>query len=174
MTTLPTALDTLHALSDSDHDDDIEQKSDWSEKGTEKNFSHPLPTQLSQEEGEEVETILRTHGIVSKINRQQVSHEDIRRLMPGNELNDEIINFYGAMILARSEASNKGFIQMNSSSSQKGLLDIHYFNSFFWIKLVKEGYEDGRLERWTRTVGLHTLFSWFKDDLFILVRSIFS
>jgi len=100
-----------------------------------------------------VDAILRKPGVVAKFAREQVSDVDISRLYPGQWLNDEIINFYGAMILARSEA-NKENAQAIGKREGSNLLDVHYFSSFFWAKLTKEGYERGRLAKWTKKVNL--------------------
>ena len=86
-----------------------------------------------------------------------MSDQDISRLHPGQWLNDEIINFYGAMILGRSEASkeNPAPPQANGKKmTKKALLSVHYFSSFFWSKLVNEGYDKGRLAKWTKRVSL--------------------
>ncbi|KAH7104166.1 cysteine proteinase [Auriculariales sp. MPI-PUGE-AT-0066] len=63
-------------------------------------------------------------------------------------LNDEIINFYGAMILERSNAAGK------EKGKRKGrILDVHYFNTFFWPKL-NEGYEKSKLAKWTKRIDI--------------------
>jgi len=62
-------------------------------------------------------------------------------------LNDEIINFYGAMILMRSESNHK-----IDPTTRSKILDAHYFTTFFWTKLKNEGYEKGRLAKWTKKV----------------------
>lgn len=51
------------------------------------------------------------------------------------------------MILGRSEAAA-------GQSGKKNLWNIHYFNSFFWTKLTKEGYEKGRLAKWTKKIDI--------------------
>ena len=94
---------------------------------------------------------------MAKYAREQVSDTDLSRLRPGQWLNDEVINFYGAMILGRAEAASKGKEKENERGEGKRPLNIHYFNSFFWSKLVNEGYEKGRLARWTKKVGSSTL-----------------
>lgn len=108
-----------------------------------------FPDHLPPKEEEEVDAILRKRGLVAKFAREQVSDVDVARLSPGQWLNDEIINFYGAMILARSEA-NKENAQVVGNEGGGGLLDVHYFSTFFWAKLCKEGYERGRLSKWTK------------------------
>ena len=86
-----------------------------------------------------------------------MSDQDIARLLPGQWLNDEVINFYGAMILARSEGSkeNPGSKKNGKTTKKATFLDAHYFSSFFWSKLTKEGYEKGRLAKWTKKVCIY-------------------
>ena len=98
----------------------------------------------------EVQGLFNKRGTISKIAREQVNDKDISRLRPAQWLNDEIINFYGAMILARSEAWRQK-PQANGVKHKK-VLDAHYFNTFFWSKLVGEGYECARLAKWTKKV----------------------
>ncbi|EKM52098.1 uncharacterized protein PHACADRAFT_101438, partial [Phanerochaete carnosa HHB-10118-sp] len=111
---------------------------------------------LPPEDEVKVAEIFQRRGIISKGVREQVSDKDLRRLHPGQWLNDEIINFYGEMIMCRAEESkeNRG----------EGLLNVHYFSTFFWTKL-KEGYEESRLARWTKQI---TLFS--KDIILIPIN----
>ncbi|PPQ98266.1 hypothetical protein CVT26_013534 [Gymnopilus dilepis] len=126
----------------------------------------PLPTSLPPEDEQQVSQLLRKRGVISKFAREQVSDQDIARLQPGQWLNDEIINFYGAMILARSEASkeNPG-AKKQSSRGRKTPLNAHYFSSFFWTKLTEEGYEKGRLAKWTKKIDIFS-----KDVILIPVN----
>lgn len=112
------------------------------DKAIEKRIRPPYPTELPPDDDAEVDKFLRKRGMVWKCAREQVSDVDLSRLRPGQWLNDEIINFYGAMILARSEANKE-----NPKS-----VKVHYFSSFFWSKLKTTGYEKGRLGKWTKTV----------------------
>jgi sentrin-specific protease 1 len=91
---------------------------------------------------------MRNRSIKSKFASQQVVHDDIRRLKPGEWLNDEVINFYGAMLLTRSDSGKE------NPDVRKKYLDVHYFNTFFWSKLTKEGYQKGRLAKWTKKVNI--------------------
>ncbi|KAL1740095.1 hypothetical protein HDZ31DRAFT_48176, partial [Schizophyllum fasciatum] len=111
-----------------------------------------------------VDALLRARGVVAKYAREQVSDADVARLRPGQWLNDEVINFYGAMILGRAEAAAKerAGAKENRAEGARRPLDIHYFNSFFWSKLVNEGYEKGRLARWTKKIDI------FSKDAIIL------
>jgi sentrin-specific protease 1 len=65
-------------------------------------------------------------------------------LKPAQWLNDEVINFYGALIMARSEESKK---------SNGKILDAHYFSTFFFAKLEDPGYEKARIGKWTKKVS---------------------
>ncbi|KAG5341382.1 hypothetical protein C0989_011093 [Termitomyces sp. Mn162] len=99
----------------------------------------------------QVDIILKKRGVVSKYAREQVNDTDLSRLQPGQWLNDEIINFYGALLLGRSDESKENPPKQKVNGSQ--VLNIYYFSTFFWPKL-KEGYEKGRLAKWTKKVDI--------------------
>jgi sentrin-specific protease 1 len=100
-----------------------------------------------------VTRLLKQRGVISKVARLQVTDADLCRLKPGAWLNDEIINFYGQLILERSEAHPKNKGVKNGARSEKSMvLNVHYFNSFFFEKLASEGYEKARLAKWTKKV----------------------
>ncbi|EIW73147.1 hypothetical protein TREMEDRAFT_26586, partial [Tremella mesenterica DSM 1558] len=84
-----------------------------------------------------------------------VNHSTLSRLRPGAPdewLNDEIVNFYGNMIMDRTE--------------REGKRKIHYFNSYFYSKL-QQGYEKSKLHKWTKKkVDI------FEKDLVLLVINI--
>ncbi len=85
--------------------------------------------------------------------RLQVTDTDLSRLKPYTWLNDEIVNFYGQLILERSEANPRNKGMTNGTRSEKNtILNVHYFNSFFFEKLSQEGYEKARLAKWTKKV----------------------
>jgi sentrin-specific protease 1 len=102
---------------------------------------------LPPDEDAQVVKILRTRGVISKCAREQVSDQDIARLGPAQWLNDEIINFYGAMINARSD-------DRQAKVKHGQVLNAFYLSTFFWEKLVKDGYEKGRLAKWTKKVDI--------------------
>lgn len=79
------------------------------------------------------------------------------RLRPGQWLNDEVINFYGEMLMARAEESKE--------NSKQGILNAHYFSTFFWSTLTQKGYEKGRLAKWTKKFDLFS-----KDVILIPVN----
>lgn len=113
----------------------------------------PLPSSLTPEDDAEVSRLLNKRGVVAKVARLQITDADLSRLKPGTWLNDEIVNFYGQLILERSEANPKNKGVKNGARSEKNMiLNVHYFNSFFFEKLSQEGYEKGRLAKWTKKV----------------------
>ncbi|KAJ6604444.1 cysteine proteinase [Mycena vulgaris] len=124
----------------------------------------PLPSDLPPDDEAKVTALLNKRGVISKYAREQVTDQDIVRLKPNKWLNDEVINFYGAMILGRSEASKENPVT-NGKSKVKKPLDVHYFSTFFWTKLEKEGYEKGRLAKWTKKIDIFA-----KDTILIPVN----
>lgn len=91
--------------------------------------------------------------------REQVNHEDLARLLPSQWLNDALINFYGQLIMScASELDQAG------SSVVRKPLKVHFFSTFFWSKLT-EGYEKGRLAKWTKKFDIFT-----KDILLIPIN----
>lgn len=116
----------------------------------------PLPKKLPPPDESSVSTLLEKRGTIAKYARESVDDKDIIRLRPGQWLNDEIINFYGAMLLGRSEANKENI--PNGPARRGKPLNVHYFSSFFWSKLTGEGYDKGRLAKWTKKVLLRQPF----------------
>jgi len=88
-----------------------------------------------------------------------VTDSDISRLRPRQWLNDEVINFYGQLIMAQSDGckENPGVKRVNGVNGVGGkskYLNVHYFSTFFWSKLKGEGYDKGRLAKWTKKVRI--------------------
>ena len=66
---------------------------------------HPsrLPTALSPTQDKRVAEVLDDYTFVAKDSkRAEVTHGDLQRLRPGQWLNDEIINYFGSLIMQRS------------------------------------------------------------------------
>ncbi|CAL1696467.1 unnamed protein product [Somion occarium] len=129
---------------------------------------HPvieLPPSLPPEEEAEVDRLIRKRGVIAKCGREQVSDKDISRLLPNQWLNDEIINFYGQMILSRSEGSKENPAVNGVVKGRRKPLNVHYFNTFFWSKLKGEGYEKARLAKWTKKIDIFT-----KDAILIPIN----
>ena len=113
----------------------------------------PLPRFLSPEDDTEVSRLLEKRGVIAKVASLQVTDADLSRLRPGTWLNDEIINFYGQLILERSASHPRNTSVKNGARSGKSsILNVHYFNSFFFEKLVRDGYQKARLAKWTKKV----------------------
>lgn len=112
----------------------------------------PLPSSLPPDDESRVNSILNQRGIVSKYAREQVTDADLSRLWPSQWLNDEVINFYGALILGRSEGSKENPGVNGVTHGKRKPLNVHYFSTFFWSKLKGEGYDKGRLAKWTKKV----------------------
>lgn len=115
---------------------------------------------------------------MAKAAREQVGLTDLSRLKPGQWLNDEIINFYGALISERAarfeeesakkeavkppdgEAASlngkgKGKTRANDFPGMEEIgnpLKVHVFNTFFLAKLQDQGYDKGKLSKWTKKV----------------------
>jgi sentrin-specific protease 1 len=113
-----------------------------------------LPKSLPIALDRDVDALLAKKGIISKIAREQVCDKDISRLLPCQWLNDEIINFYGAMILSRSEDCKENPGAKGAAHGRKIPLNVHYFSTFFWSKLQGEGYERARLAKWTKKIDI--------------------
>ncbi|KAH8100526.1 cysteine proteinase [Cristinia sonorae] len=116
----------------------------------------PFPTSLPPEADAQVDKYLRSRGKVWKCAREQVGEQDLSRLRPGQWLNDEIINFYGALIQQSSEENKE-----NDVAGMKRP-KVHQFSTFFWSKLKSSGYEKGRLAKWTKS------FDIFQKDIVLI------
>ncbi|KAJ3771523.1 hypothetical protein FB446DRAFT_739961 [Lentinula raphanica] len=118
----------------------------------------PLPSSLPTEDNNKVDSLLKQPGVISRYAKEQVSDKDLARLKPCSWLNDEIINFYGALIMGRSDdfKENRSSEVINGVATEKKpkILDAHYFTTFFWQKLTRDGYEKGRLAKWTKKVDI--------------------
>jgi sentrin-specific protease 1 len=78
-----------------------------------------------------------------------ITRKDVHTLKGLNWLNDEIINFYMSLICERSK-----------QDTGKSYFKTHAFTTFFYPKLVKDGYAS--LKRWTRKIDI------FSYDLLIV------
>ncbi|RPD63185.1 cysteine proteinase [Lentinus tigrinus ALCF2SS1-7] len=119
----------------------------------------PLPKTLPPDDEAEVDALFRKRGLIAKCAKEQVSDEDISRLRPAQWLNDEIINFYGQMILSRAEESKEN---PGARNEWRRPLNAHYFSTFFWSKLRGQGYEKARLGKWTKKIDI------FSKDIILI------
>ncbi|KAJ9101474.1 hypothetical protein QFC19_005125 [Naganishia cerealis] len=95
---------------------------------------------LTPEQVKEVSQQLANPSFKSKCDLEEVSTRDLQTLGPKNWLNDEVINFYGAMLMDRAK--------------KEGKRKVHFFNSFFFSKMAKDGYEKSRIGRWTKKIDI--------------------
>ncbi|KAF8446243.1 hypothetical protein L210DRAFT_3619953 [Boletus edulis BED1] len=136
----------------------LRQEARKKDEEIERRFRPSLPKSLPPEMDKQVDIFLAKNGVISKIAREQVCDKDLSRLLPSQWLNDELINFYGAMILERSEACKEN----PGANGRNKPLNVHYFNTFFWSKLQGEGYERARLAKWTKK------FDIFSKDVILI------
>ncbi|KAJ3480271.1 hypothetical protein NLI96_g8480 [Meripilus lineatus] len=113
----------------------------------------PLPDRLPPDDEAKVASLLLRRGVISKCEREQVTDKDLSRLNPRAWLNDELINFYGQLILSRGEGRKENQ-PANGSGRAITPLKVHYFNTFFWTKLKGDGYEKSRLAKWTKKIDI--------------------
>ena len=90
----------------------------------------------------------RSH--VSRCHIETVTSQDLARLQPQQWVNDEIINFYGAMIRDANAQSSNDPDTPNQPS-------LHYFSTFFYTKLQDSGYVGGLLKNWTKKVSIEAV-----------------
>ncbi|KAF8321708.1 cysteine proteinase [Clavulina sp. PMI_390] len=139
-----------------------------------------LPHSLTAAADKRISDLWRRPPPLAKVVREQVSKADLDRLAPGQWLNDEVINFYGAMVKERSDRWGKendplcaddpwfganelggtqppainGHTRKGKGPEVGSPLQTHYFNTFFYSKLTTEGYEKARLRTWTKRVDV--------------------
>ncbi|KAI0786043.1 cysteine proteinase [Abortiporus biennis] len=122
----------------------------------------PIPDSLPPQDEEHVRHLLRKKGVIAKCVREQVMDKDLALLKPSEWLNDEVINFYGQMILSRSEACKENPGAKSDPKARGKPLNVHYFSTFFWAKLKGEGYERARLAKWTKKIDI------FSKDIILI------
>ncbi|XP_078064570.1 sentrin-specific protease 1-like, partial [Mustelus asterias] len=76
--------------------------------------------------------------VLTEAFRLTITRKDIHTLSHLNWLNDEVINFYMNLLVARS--------------GKAGLPSVHAFNTFFFPKVRSDGYQAVR--RWTKKVDI--------------------
>jgi sentrin-specific protease 1 len=115
----------------------------------------PAPSTLPPEDEAAVNNFLAKKGVVSRFMREQVTDKDISRLKPRQWLNDEVLNFYGQLLMSRAEACKADPGGADTVGGKP--LNVHYFSTFFWAKLMSDGYEKGRLAKWTKKASFIVL-----------------
>ncbi|KAI9220360.1 hypothetical protein BC828DRAFT_348397 [Blastocladiella britannica] len=89
--------------------------------------------------------------------------KDLATVAPAEWLNDEIINYYGLLVMARAKTALAAATTAAAAGAAPGggaALRVHYFNSFFFSKLRDIGYSSVR--RWSKKFDVF-------DDLDMLV-----
>ncbi|KAF9315517.1 SUMO1 sentrin specific peptidase 1 [Podila horticola] len=98
---------------------------------------------LSKDEVKKVQTALSDgYGQVVEGFNVSIMKKDIHTLRPGEWLNDEVINFYGQLIMARNKEST-------------ALPKVHVFSTFFYKTLSESGYD--KVRRWTKKVNVFAM-----------------
>ncbi|CAH2054740.1 unnamed protein product [Thlaspi arvense] len=102
-----------------------------------------------------IQNILVTH----ENSNIDITGETLRCLKPGQWLNDEVINLYLVLLKEREAREPKKFLK------------CHFFNTFFFTKLVNSGtgYNYGAVRRWTsmKKLGYHLIDC---DKIFIPIH----
>ncbi|PWN32554.1 cysteine proteinase, partial [Meira miltonrushii] len=93
-------------------------------------------------------------GKIASIPGAGVESHDIQKLSPRQWLNDEVINFYLKMIERRTQRTKDLELIADVKKRWNGIWNVHVFNTFFYEKLVKQGYAGVR--QWTRKVDIFT------------------
>ncbi|KAF9392645.1 SUMO1 sentrin specific peptidase 1 [Podila verticillata] len=98
---------------------------------------------LSKDEEKKVHAALSDgYGQVVEGFNVSIMKKDIHTLRPGEWLNDEVINFYGQLIMARNKESTE-------------LPKVHVFSTFFYKTLSESGYD--KVRRWTKKVNVFAM-----------------
>lgn len=87
-----------------------------------------------------------------------IKKKDLKTLKDNNWVNDEIINFYFALLMDKINKINNN--------------RILFLNSFFYTKLIENGYNYNNVRRWTKTEklkkkGINGINNIFELDLII-------
>lgn len=107
----------------------------------EKALKPSVPSKLSPQQESKVDAHLRNPKFKVTLNVSEVEAGSLRRLKPSTWLDDEVMNAYCDLMCSRFKDGKAG-------------RKVHSLNSFFYGKLVDQGYAAGRLKRWTKKVSL--------------------
>ncbi|KAN0022515.1 hypothetical protein ACTFIU_004709 [Dictyostelium citrinum] len=110
----------------------------------------PTLRQLTKQENQIIDDTFkngRPDDIISELPIAEVKRSDIRLLLPGKWLNDEVINFYMEVLKIRDAEKKK---------SGGDFPKCHFFNTFFYPKLCNDNgtYNYEKVRRWTARVNL--------------------
>eukprot|EP01133_Synstelium_polycarpum_P006709 gene6709-7802_t len=109
----------------------------------------PTSRALTTEENECADLLLRRGNdteVISEIDLLKLTRYDIRTLIHGKWLNDEVINFYMEVLKKRQADNPQTFPK------------CHFFNTFFYQLLCNNNgtYSYQRVKRWTAKVDIFT------------------
>ncbi|KAL1915170.1 uncharacterized protein VTP21DRAFT_7651 [Calcarisporiella thermophila] len=105
------------------------------EKSLEGSKGNNFPELTEKAKAKIHEALSQMSGYVAQKFNMQLTSKDIRTLTDGQWLNDEVINFYGNLIMDRAK-KNPGYPK------------VHVFNTFFYSTLRDSGYP--KVKRWTK------------------------
>ncbi|KCV71421.1 sentrin-specific protease 1 [Fonticula alba] len=123
------------------------------EAAAQQKLRRPLPkvVRLNAEQSSDVHRRVWTRqgGVLASRFNVDITRQDVLTLKGTSWLNDEVINFYGQLIMERA-----------GNAQAHGLPSVHWFSTFFYSTLAKDGY--ARVRRWTRRVDI------FSKDLLLV------
>lgn len=152
----PEVLTRVNNLIDSDPMDVVEDGEDEEVK----RLLDARKADINNDEKQKVLKALRappSHNILIDKFNIDMTVVKFKCLEPRTWLNDEVINFYMCLLQDRDEKKGK---------SDNNYVTSHYFNSFFFSKLVEGGeYEFKNVRRWSRKFDVFS-----KDKVFIPIN----
>ncbi|WWC66956.1 uncharacterized protein I206_100863 [Kwoniella pini CBS 10737] len=119
----------------------IHEEEEKKEKEIQKALKPQAPTDLPVNQKQKVESYLKDPAFKARIAAAECEAASIRRLKDGVWLDDEIMNFYGALMVERAK------LQDNRK--------LHFFNSFFYQRISETGYS--AVKRWTKKVDIFSM-----------------
>ncbi|BGP22120.1 sentrin-specific protease 1 [Rhodotorula toruloides] len=122
-----------------------------------------FPKVLSAEHQARAKAIFANRAYDVSMKGGAAAHRDIIRLKDRTWLNDEIVNFYGAMINARSDEADKREAKEGPKARGEGvhrLRKAFCFNTHFWNMFGDQGFS--KVKRWTKR------FDTFEKDIIII------
>jgi len=95
--------------------------------------------------------------VVSQIGSDPITLANLRTLLPGSWLSDEVIHFWYALLLRRDA---------DLCDAHPGRRRSHFFKSFFFTKLFESGeYKYAGVKRWSKNVAGKDVFA--LDKIFV-------
>ncbi|TIA90330.1 hypothetical protein E3P99_01616 [Wallemia hederae] len=119
-----------------------------------------LPTELSDDEQAEYKKIMTLSGKISKCGRQTMMSTDLKTLLPGKWLNDEVINYYVEILRQRKDLEMEEWEKEGKKGDKP--LDVYIHGTFLFSTLESTGYDKAKLGKWVKKVDL------FAKDLVVI------